>query len=58
MMKKISEETDYVCTCMCHHEGVKLLHCMLCCDLTYETYIVDGTVHTEKLETLRQKNDK
>ena len=59
-MKKIKLKgeivTDHhICECMCHNEGMEMLHCMPCCDLTYEKYIVDGKVDMVKWATAKQK---
>lgn len=60
-MKKINPLLDSdvtkgtVCTCMCHNEGMEVLHCMPCCDLTYEKYMVDGKVDIVKWTELKQK---
>ena len=46
---------DKVCTCWCHNEGMEVLHCMPCCDLTYEKYIDKGKVDMVKWVELKQK---
>jgi hypothetical protein len=27
-----------ICTCDCHRQDVQMLHCMPCCDRTYQIY--------------------
>lgn len=42
------------CACQCHHEGLSVMHCVPCCNLTYDKYIVDGKVDYDKLEIALQ----
>lgn len=49
------KETE-VCTCECHVEGMMVMHCMPCCNYTYEKYLnEDGTLNPVKWgQTLRR----
>jgi hypothetical protein len=43
-----------LCKCGCHIKGVVMMHCMPCCDLTYEKYInTDGSLDEDALHKAR-----
>ena len=49
-----------VCNCMCHKEGCSMMHCMPCCEFTYQTYIktngqLDEEKYKELLNTIKDK---
>ena len=46
-----------VCDCMCHREGVQIMHMVACCKLCYDTYLTkEGEVMPEKLEPLLKED--
>jgi hypothetical protein len=50
---KSNLDVEEVCTCDCHIEGHNVMHCMPCCDFTYEKYITeDNRIIADKLSAL------
>ncbi len=44
---------DKICTCMCHREGVSVMHYMPCCKYTYEKYIdKNGNIDMSKYNAI------
>ena len=47
------------CSCLCHRDGFELMHCMPCCDFTYQKYISkDGTIDEERYNNLKNGKEK
>lgn len=40
-------EKGNICNCTCHVEGIELMHCMPCCQLTYHNYL-DNEMNLEE----------
>lgn len=48
-----------ICSCPCHKEGFSIMHCMPCCDFTYNTYInEDGTFNEERYLEIKEMSNK
>lgn len=46
-----------ICKCICHQEGVDILHCSPCCNYTYQKYIdKDGKIDINKYNKLINEN--
>lgn len=43
------------CTCGCHEKGVQMMHCMPCCNITYETFSKDGVIDIKQWQKLQDK---
>ena len=47
---RLKTTIDNYCTCMCHREGMQLMHMMPCCEFTYATYLdKDGKLIPENI---------
>lgn len=43
----MSDLTDHICRCECHQKGMRVMHCVPCCGLTYEKYLEDDKIDFE-----------
>ena len=35
---KWQSQLENICRCECHNEGIQVMHCIPCCDFTYQKY--------------------
>jgi hypothetical protein len=49
------KKSERICNCPCHIDGAHVLHCVACCDLSYEKYInKSGDIDMERYSKLKQ----
>ena len=49
ILKNVTFKDTKICECECHEVGKGVLHVAPCCQLCYETYIVDGMIDNHLL---------
>ena len=52
----IDKDNIGMCKCKCHIKGTRIIHCISCCNLTYQKYLnEDGTLDIEAYEKCVKK---